>query len=126
MSGRHGADGRAIIEMGMGNSLHRRDYTKAALRAVEDAMRHSSLAFLAVLEIPRDQVRVRVSIGVQAPGAVNAQAIADHLGGAPEVVVELGGLDVTDAATGEVHVVAAAAVEVFVPRPTGWTLRSAS
>ena len=37
---------RAILEMGMGNDLHGKDYTKAAVRAVKDAMHHSSLHFL--------------------------------------------------------------------------------
>ena len=123
MSGREAGEGRLIIEMGMGNSLHGRDYTKAALRAVEDAMRHSSLAILGALDIPRDQIRVRVSIGVQEPQDVNIKAITDRLGRAAEVVVEPGGLDVTDDVTGEVHVVAAAAVEVFLPGQTGWKLR---
>ena len=34
---------RIILEMGMGNDLYGEDYTKAACRAVEDAIRHSSL-----------------------------------------------------------------------------------
>ena len=37
------AEQRIIIEMGMGNDLHGMDYTKAAARAIEDALRHSSL-----------------------------------------------------------------------------------
>ena len=31
---------RVILEMGMGNDLHGSDYTKAALRAVQDALHH--------------------------------------------------------------------------------------
>ena len=34
---------RVIIEMGMGNDLHGMDYQKAAARASEDAIRHSTL-----------------------------------------------------------------------------------
>ena len=36
---------RCITEMGMGVDLHGRDATKAAKRAVSDAIRHSSLGF---------------------------------------------------------------------------------
>ena len=32
------SDQRFIIEMGMGNDLHGQDYTKAAARAIEDAV----------------------------------------------------------------------------------------
>ncbi|MEA2775561.1 MAG: hypothetical protein QOF90_967, partial [Acetobacteraceae bacterium] len=34
---------RVILELGTGNDLHGGDYTKAALRAVQDAIHHSSL-----------------------------------------------------------------------------------
>ncbi len=34
---------RVILEMGAGNDLHGGDYTKAALRAVQDALHHSAL-----------------------------------------------------------------------------------
>ena len=34
---------RIILEMGTGNDLYGEDYTKAACRAVDDALHHSSL-----------------------------------------------------------------------------------
>ena len=43
---------RIIIEMGMGNDLHGMDYTKAAARAIEDALRHSCLLYTS--PSPRD------------------------------------------------------------------------
>lgn len=33
---------RIILEMGTGNDLYGEDYTKAAVRAVQDALHHSS------------------------------------------------------------------------------------
>ncbi len=36
---------RCITEMGMGVDVHGKDSTKAARRAVSDALRHSSLSF---------------------------------------------------------------------------------
>ena len=42
---------RVILEMGSGNDLHGGNYTKAAVRAVEDAIHHSSLTFIRTLGI---------------------------------------------------------------------------
>ena len=39
---------RCITEMGMGVDVHGRDATKAAKRAVSDAIRHSSLGFVRI------------------------------------------------------------------------------
>ena len=40
---------RCITEMGMGVDVHGRDATKAAKRAVSDAIRHSSLGFFRMI-----------------------------------------------------------------------------
>ena len=56
---------RVIIEMGMGNDLHGMDYTKAARRAIEDALRHSSLPIFSVTDLTPDQMVVQVTVGVQ-------------------------------------------------------------
>ena len=40
---------RVILEMGTGNDLHGGDYTKAAVRAVQDAIHHSSLTLIRTL-----------------------------------------------------------------------------
>ena len=45
---------RVILEMGAGNDLHGGDYTKAALRAVQDALHHYSLSFISALGIDKD------------------------------------------------------------------------
>ena len=37
---------RVILEMGAGNDLHGGNYTKAACRAVDDALHHSSLSMI--------------------------------------------------------------------------------
>ena len=44
---------RVILELGSGNDLHGSDYTKAALRAVQDALHHSSLSFIRSLKIDK-------------------------------------------------------------------------
>ena len=117
------SDQRFIIEMGMGNDMHGEDYTKAAIRAVEDAFRHSCLPMFEALEIGHDRMRVQVTVAVQNPEAVDRQAVAAHLPrGRVEVRVVKGGLNVTGAACARI-VVATAAVEAFLPsQAAGWRL----
>ena len=65
------ADQRFIIEMGMGNDLHGENYTKAAMRAVENARQRSSLHLLGVPGVQRGALRIVVTIGVRAPEQVD-------------------------------------------------------
>ena len=108
---------RLIIEMGMGNDMYGRNYTKAALRAVEDAIRHSSLPLFKGIGLSHDAMRVQVTVGVQDPDAVDLAAVEAHLPrGRAEVRAVKGGLDVVNAAAGTHIVIATAAVEAFLPR----------
>jgi len=108
---------RFIIEMGMGNDLHGQDYTKAAGRAIEDALRHSSIPLFGALGLSHDEMQVKVTVGVQDPQAVDCAALAATLPrGRAEVRAVMGGLNVTNPDTGEVTVVAQAAVEAFLPK----------
>ena len=61
--------------MGAGNDLHGGDYTKAAIRAVEDALHHSSLTFIRALGIDKDTLQVDVTIGVQKPDEVDTEKV---------------------------------------------------
>ena len=70
---------RAILEMGMGNDLHGGDYTKAAQRAVNDALHHSSLSFIRTLNIDKKKLYVNVTIGVQNPESVNIDLSLIHI-----------------------------------------------
>jgi uncharacterized protein (TIGR02058 family) len=60
---------------GLGNDLHGSDYTKAALRAVQDALHHSSLSFIRSLQIDKTKLDVEVTIGVQRPEQVDLEAV---------------------------------------------------
>ena len=61
---------RWITEMGMGVDVRGRDYTKAARRAVFDALRHSSLNLFNAAGKSRDDMHVDVMIGCADPDAV--------------------------------------------------------
>jgi uncharacterized protein (TIGR02058 family) len=104
---------RIILEMGSGNDLHGGDYTKAAIRAVQDALHHSSLSFFRSLRLDPRGMLVEVTIGVQQPGKVNAEAVKASLPhGIVTVKVVKGGLDIPDETLGDVAVIASAAVAV--------------
>ena len=120
-------DHRMIIEMGMGNDQYGQDYTKAAARAIEDAIRHSSLPLFGALDLDSDQMRVQVTVGVQEPDQVDLEALKSALPrGQATIAATKGGLNVTNPETGSTIVIASAAVEAFMPKQTGWRLRSTS
>jgi uncharacterized protein (TIGR02058 family) len=102
---------RVILEMGTGNDLHGGDYTKAALRAVQDALHHSSLSVLRTLGLDAGSMQVEVTIGVQQPGKVDAAAVKASLPrGTVTVQVVKGGLDVPGEGGHDPIVIATAAI----------------
>jgi uncharacterized protein (TIGR02058 family) len=109
---------RIITEFGTGNDLHGGDYTKAAVRAVQDAMHHSSLSLIRSLGIDSRTMQVAVTIGVQQPDRVSAETVQATLPhGQVSVSIVKGGLDVPDEAAGDVAVIASAAVTVRLDLP---------
>ena len=115
---------RIILEMGMGNDLYGEDYTKAACRAVEDAIRHSSLILFRSLGFDHADMQVKVTIGVQQPAQVDTAVVAQKLPrGKAEVTAVKGGLNVVDAENNSCSVVATAAVEAFLDiNPNDWLI----
>ncbi len=86
---------RCVTEMGMGVDVHGLDYTKAAQRAVFDAIHHSSLGFQRLLGKTADDLRVDVTIGVPKPDQVDGQAVLATLPhGSGYINVVQGGLEV--------------------------------
>jgi uncharacterized protein (TIGR02058 family) len=109
---------RMLLEIGMGNDLHGGDYTKAASRAVLDAVHHSSLNFVRALGLSWDEVQVRITVGVQDPDAVDADAVKAVLRSEQVSVTAVkGGLDVQDPGADDLAVIATASVEVFAELP---------
>ena len=119
---------RIILEMGTGNDLYGEDYTKAACRAVEDAIRHSSLILFRSLGFDHADMQVQVTIGVQHPEKVDAELVAQKLPrGTASVRVVKGGLNVVDSDNNSCTVVANAAVEAWLDiDPNDWVLSDAS
>ena len=104
---------RYVTEMGMGVDVHGGDYTKAAKRAVADAIRHSSLNFFEQLNKSRDDLHVIVKLGVQDPSAIDAEAIKHEIPyGAVRIDAELGGLNVSSEDGKDLMVIVNAAVLV--------------
>ena len=103
---------RVITEFGTGNDLHGGDYTKAAVRALRDALWHNSLSVANALGQPTDAMQVEVTIGVPRPDLVNKDevlAVLPHGTGTVRVVE--GGLEiVNDEGTNKTVVANAAAV----------------
>jgi uncharacterized protein (TIGR02058 family) len=115
---------RIILEMGSGNDLYGCDYTKAACRAVQDALHHSSIVLFKSLGYDHRDMRVQVTIGVQEPDKVDIVRVCAELPrGRAEVTAVLGGLNVHDAEQDSIHVIATAAIEAFLPIEQGhWRL----
>ena len=120
------AEKRIILEMGTGNDLYGGDYTKAACRAVHDALHHSSIVLFTSLGYDHRDKRVQVPIAVQEPDKVDLAVVAAELPrGRAEVTAVHGGLNVHDAEQETTHVLATAAVEAFLPiEAANWRLNA--
>ena len=106
---------RFILEMGAGVDLHGKDYTKAAVRAVDDALRHSSLAFIKSMNIDKNRIEVDVTVGSGAPDAVDLEAVKGRFPiGKVTVSSVAGGLDVPDDDSDDQASIVSAAVEVYL------------
>ncbi|SFR49307.1 conserved hypothetical protein [Litoreibacter janthinus] len=117
---------RIILEMGTGNDLYGLDYTKAAKRAIQDALHHSSIVMFKSLDISHEDMRVQVTIGVQKPEELDIAALTAELPrGRAQVIGVVGGLDVHDPENNQTHFIATAAIEAFVPiTAADWKLSS--
>ena len=109
---------RIILELGTGNDLHGRDYTKAALRAVQDALHHSSMSWIRSLGVDSKQMQVEVTVAVQEPDKVDVEKVKASLPhGIVTVQAVKGGLNVPDPERGDIAVIASAAVAVRMDLP---------
>lgn len=107
---------RWITEMGMGVDVHGLDTTKAARRAVSDALRHSSLHFFSVTDKTVHDMHVTVRLGVPRPDDVDIEAVASEVPyGTVTIEVEPGGMFVeSPTAEGDGITIANAAILVHL------------
>ncbi|HEX9844642.1 MAG TPA: Lin0512 family protein [bacterium] len=109
---------RVVLEIGMGTDIRGADSTKAAVRALRDALWHNSLTVAKALGMPTDSMRVEVTIGVPRPDTVDHAAILAVLPhGTGTVTVVAGGLAVPNAEGTDSTLIAHAAAVVRLDLP---------
>ena len=111
---------RMVLEIGMGTDIRGTDYTKAAVRALRDALWHNSLTITHALGVDVDSMRVEVLIGVPRPEQVDHAAVLEVLPhGSGTVRVVEGGLEIPNEAGTGSTVIANAAAIVRLDLPEG-------
>jgi uncharacterized protein (TIGR02058 family) len=104
---------KVALEIGMGTDIRGADYTKAAVRALRDALWHNSLTVAKALGKSSDDMQVEVLIGVPQPGKVDRAEVLKVLPhGTGTVKVIEGGLEITNEAGTDRTVIAQAAAIV--------------
>ena len=109
---------RVVLEIGMGTDIRGTDPTKAAVRALRDALWHNTLTIAKALGQETDSMRVDVTIGVPHPEQVDkAQVLAVLPHGTGKVTVVDGGLKIpnTDGTDATLIAHAAAVVKLDIP-----------
>ena len=103
-----------VLEFGMGVDVHGQDCTKAACRAVSEAIRHSSLPFFSDVRARGGRMFVDVTVGVPDPASVDVELVRRELPhGEVTVRPVAGGLRVPGSDT----LIACAAITVSVEEP---------
>jgi uncharacterized protein (TIGR02058 family) len=106
---------RVAVEFGMGTDIRGADYTKAAVRALRDALWHNSLSVAKALGMPTDSMVVEVLIGVPRPERVDKAAVLAVLPhGTGTVKVVEGGLEIANDEGTDSTVIANAAAIVHL------------
>ena len=109
---------RVALEIGMGTDIRGGDPTKAAVRALRDALWHNSLTVAGALGQPTDSMRVDVTIGVPQSERVDRDAVLAVLPhGTGTVTVVEGGLSLPNEAGTDVTLIAHAAAVVRLDVP---------
>ena len=106
---------RMVLEIGMGTDIRGIDPTKAAVRALRDALWHNSLGVAAALGLDTDAMQVEVTIGVPHPERVDkAQVLAILPHGTGTVTVVEGGLEIPNDEGTNANLIASAAAVVWL------------
>ena len=111
---------RIVLEIGMGTDIRGTDHTKAAVRALKDALWHNSLGIADIVGVPVDSMRVEVTIGVPKPDQVDtAQVLGVLPHGTGTVTCVVGGLEIPNPSRADATVIANAAAVVYLDIPEG-------
>jgi uncharacterized protein (TIGR02058 family) len=102
-----------VLQIGMGTDIRGADYTKAAVRALRDALWHNALSVADAIGLPADAMQVEITIGVPRPERVDEAAVLallPHGTGAVRIVE--GGLEIPNDSGTNTTVIANAAALV--------------
>jgi uncharacterized protein (TIGR02058 family) len=104
---------RLALEIGLGTDIRGGDYTKAAVRALRDALWYNSLTIANALGKSSDDMQVEVLIGVPQPDRVDKSEVLKALPhGTGVVKVVEGGLEIANESGTDKTVIAQAAAIV--------------
>jgi uncharacterized protein (TIGR02058 family) len=104
---------RMVLQIGMGTDIRGADYTKAAVRALRDALWHNSLSVADAVGLPVDAMQIEVTVGIPRPDQVDKEAVLAVLPhGTGTVHVVEGGLEIPNDAGTDTTVIANAAAVV--------------
>ena len=105
---------RVALEMGMGTDLRGEDMTKAACRAVKDALQRNSLTMAHALDFPPSAMIIELTVGVPKPDEVDLKDVCAvcPYGDVSAKAVE-GGLAILSWDGERRTTMASAAIEVF-------------
>jgi len=111
---------RMVLQMGQGTDIRGADSTKAAERAVRDALWRNFLRIADVLGQPRENMDIQVLIGAPRPESIDKAVVAAVFPyGKIEVVCHDGGLEMANPEGTDTTLLAHAAVVVRMEVPDG-------
>ena len=104
---------RIVLEMGTGNDLYGEDYTKAACRAVQDAIHHSSITLFKSLNIDPSRMQIELNLAAKEPEKIDLEQVIKELpyGRVTPAAVK-GGLNIHDSVTDRTSVIVNAGIIV--------------
>jgi uncharacterized protein (TIGR02058 family) len=106
---------RMVLQIGMGTDIRGADSTKAAARALRDALWRNSLSIADAVGQPREAMRIEVTVGVPRPHTVDRAAVLEVLPyGTAELTVVEGGLEIPNEAGTDSTLIAHAAAVVLL------------
>ena len=122
---------RMVLQMGQGTDIRGADTTKAAERAVRDALWRNNLQIADAMGQPRDSMNIHVTIGAPRPESIDKNAVAAVFPyGKVEVLCKEGGLEIATPGRDDTTLLAHAAVvvrmEVLDDTPASTDDRSAA